>query len=642
LTQLQKVVGSTTYIVGYQYNLAGETTKITYPSGRAINQNVDAIGRLSSIVGTLNNVNNTYASGFAYNPAFQTTGFQYGNNVYASFGFSADRLQLNCLDYATTNRSGTCAHDATSKFGLGYTYGSAGSNDGQISGVTDSVDNGRSATYSYDALYRLTSAVTTGSTGYPKWGLSMTYDRYGNRTAQNITAGTNMPSSCLAVSAATNRVTGTCSSSTGFSSDLSGNMTGDGVNTLIYDAENRLVSSTNGSTSGSYTYDGRGLRVKRISGSTTTVTIFSGDLDIAEYVNGAAPSSPSYEYFYAGSQKIASIQSGTTYYFHNDHLSLRIRTNASGGVVDQRGHYPFGESWYSPSGASSIFTTYHRDSESGNDYAMARFNASRLGRFLSADPLAGNIVDPQSLNRFSYTRNDPVNLTDPFGLFVAPQLYAAMRAAGASMAGSFWNANEFALMDVQRIGTMYHFEFDAGYTPFGGWNISSLLRDADYGEGGVTYTTSPIYGGLPPIFAAKPNQKLTFKTVRGGASSKTWVVQWKLSNESKSGGWIVQNVTINDASGKQTYNYWEAWQIPAGSQITNYAITGDINDDEFVGASGSKFNAEARFYEGLQLPSSFQPNNPATAAGILPSTTVNPKLPTDNATEPVDRTWTAP
>jgi RHS repeat-associated protein len=181
------------------------------------------------------------------------------------------------------------------------------------------------------------------------------------------------------------------------------------------------------------------LRVKRISGSTTTVTIFSGDLDIAEYVNGAAPSSPSYEYFYAGSEKIASIQSGTTYYFHNDHLSLRIRTDASGGVVDQRGHYPLGESWYSPSGASSILTTYHRDSESGNDYAMARFYASRLGRFLSSDPIAGSTADPQSLNRFSYTRNDPINLTDPSGMFIAPQLYSLMRLSNANMIGSLYS-----------------------------------------------------------------------------------------------------------------------------------------------------------------------------------------------------------
>ena len=38
----------------------------------------------------------------------------------------------------------------------------------------------------YDALYRLTRAVTTGSTNYPAWGLSEPNDRYGNRLAQSV------------------------------------------------------------------------------------------------------------------------------------------------------------------------------------------------------------------------------------------------------------------------------------------------------------------------------------------------------------------------------------------------------------------------------------------------------------------------
>jgi hypothetical protein len=77
----------------------------------------------------------------------------------ASLGFSPERLQLNCLDCSTTNRNGACAHDSSTKFGLTYSYGSAGSNNGQISGISDSVDNGRSVTFGYDVLYRLTSAV---------------------------------------------------------------------------------------------------------------------------------------------------------------------------------------------------------------------------------------------------------------------------------------------------------------------------------------------------------------------------------------------------------------------------------------------------------------------------------------------------
>jgi hypothetical protein len=47
---------------------------------------------------------------------------------------------------------------------------------------------------------------------------------------------------------------------------------------------------------------------------------------------------------------------------------------------------------------------------------MFRYDSSRLARFMTPDPLAGTIQDPQSLNRYAYVRNDPANLVDPLGL----------------------------------------------------------------------------------------------------------------------------------------------------------------------------------------------------------------------------------
>ncbi len=208
-----------------------------------------------------------------------------------------------------------------------------------------------------------------------------------------------------------------CDFHTSYQQFSSGNMTNDGLNTLVYDAENHVTSATSGSGSGTYTYDGSGQRVKKIGGGNTIVTIFAGAQVLAEYVNGAAPSSPTDEYIYAGSMKIASIQSGTTNYWHNDHLSPRVRTDTSGNVSDQRATFPFGETWYSPGAFPYMLTTYYRDYEaSGNDYALARSYISRFGRFSSRDPLSGLLSNPQSFNRYAYTENDPVNLADPSGL----------------------------------------------------------------------------------------------------------------------------------------------------------------------------------------------------------------------------------
>ncbi|MGC1617888.1 MAG: RHS repeat-associated core domain-containing protein [Candidatus Acidiferrum sp.] len=418
ITQVVKVVGTTTYTAGYTYNLANQLTQLAYPSGRVVAQNLDTIGRLSSVVGTLNSNNTTYASGFLYNAAQQPTGFEYGNNLYASYGFSAARLQLTCLDYSTTNRNGTCTNDSTTRFGLQYGYPASPSNNGQISGITDAVDNGRSATYTYDSLYRLTVAATTGSTNYPAWGLQWSYDKYGNRPSQSVysgCSGNSCPTSSVTISTSTNQITGSP-----YAYDASGNMTNDGQNTLTYDGVNRTTLATNSSSGGGYVYDGKGLRVEKCvpnctSPTTTTVYIFSNQKVIAEYDNGAGPTSPSREYIYAGGKMISKITSTATTYYHQDHLSNRVVTDTNGNTLEQLGHYPFGESWYNSSNDKLLFTSYERDAESGNDYALARYYISRLGRFNSPDPVSGNPTNPQTWNRYSYVVNDPINLTDPEG-----------------------------------------------------------------------------------------------------------------------------------------------------------------------------------------------------------------------------------
>ncbi len=202
-------------------------------------------------------------------------------------------------------------------------------------------------------------------------------------------------------------------------------MTSDGLNTLTYDAENRVVANVQAGATSNYTLDGNSLRVKKVSGGTTTVYIFSGTKVLAEYDNGAAPASPTREYIYSGSTLVAKIEGTATNYFHPDHLSTRVVTDSSANSVRTFGHYPFGETWYETGTASKWkFTTYERDAESGNDYAMFRTSVSRLGRFSSPDPIGGSILNPQSLNRYTYVVSDPIDMTDPSGLSacVAPLL----------------------------------------------------------------------------------------------------------------------------------------------------------------------------------------------------------------------------
>jgi len=64
------------------------------------------------------------------------------------------------------------------------------------------------------------------------------------------------------------------------------------------------------------------------------------------------------------------------------------------------------------------FTGKERDQESGLDYFGARYFGSALGRFTSPDPLMASAKawDPQTWNRYSYARNNPLALIDPTGM----------------------------------------------------------------------------------------------------------------------------------------------------------------------------------------------------------------------------------
>jgi RHS repeat-associated protein len=411
MTGLQKVINGTTYPLSYAYNLAGEMTSITFPSGRVVQQSFDTIGRLCAVgnSGSTCTSGTTFATGFSFNAAFQVTGLNYGNGVAAAIGYTPDRLLLQSLAYTK---------GATTLFSTNYWYktdstncpSGVSGNNGQIQCITDTVDSGRTISYSYDSLYRLTAATTNGSANYVKWGLSMSYDRYGNRLGESQTYGAP-PTNSVSVSATTNQITGSP-----YSYDANGNMSNDGNNTLVYDAENRVLSAANGGASGTYTYDGNNLRVKKVSASTTTIYLFSGTKVIAEYSGTSAPYPLVREYIYAGASLLARIESGATKYYHQDHLSNRAVSDSNGNVLTQLGHYPFGESWYNATNDKLLFTSYERDTESGNDYAMMRSYVNRLARFSSRDLLSGAADNPQSLNQFSYVLGNPTNLLDPWGL----------------------------------------------------------------------------------------------------------------------------------------------------------------------------------------------------------------------------------
>jgi RHS repeat-associated protein len=96
------------------------------------------------------------------------------------------------------------------------------------------------------------------------------------------------------------------------------------------------------------------------------------------------------------------------------HCGMAERT--TGAVAARHDYDPFGvemTAWND--GETHKFTGLERDAESSLDYALFRMYASQYHRWLTPDPVAGDVMNPQSLNRYAYVRNNPTTLVDPEG-----------------------------------------------------------------------------------------------------------------------------------------------------------------------------------------------------------------------------------
>jgi RHS repeat-associated protein len=413
MTQVLKKIYNVNYTTSYTYNLAGQVATMTYPSGRVLKQEYDAIGRVQNVKNNTTSAN--YATSATYNTANQLTGFTYGNSVTASYGYSANRLQLASIAYA---------QGGSNLLSLSYSYSQSGANNGQIAGITDNNASGRTVNYTYDSLHRLKTAVTTGSAQDPQWGLSWTYDRYGNRTAQTVTHGSG-PSNSVSVSTSTNRITAMGGYT--FYYDANGNLTQDDLYKYKYDAENRLVELRllNDTLLATYAVDGNSLRVVKVWSGERTWYIYAGTQLISEYEDTASATYSAGTNAGSGSDDAYS----TILYQHADHLTTRLTTENSGQLGNAQRHYPYGEALQETGTANPSverkFTTYLKEWETDAtggrlNYAVFRSHSARTGRFLMADPVQGQGA-PQRNNRYSYSGSDPVNRADANGLDYYPE-----------------------------------------------------------------------------------------------------------------------------------------------------------------------------------------------------------------------------
>ena len=394
----------------YTYDYAGDLIMDSYWTGANSGQEIDTsysvttAGETSSISNTLTGnpgtPNGTVLANIQNGPGGPTN-FQYGNGLSGVMNY--DTMNRPSAMWLCANSSSSGCSGGTQLYATSATVSGA-----QVTSLTDSVLN-TSLSLGYDEFNRLTSANASNGAGSFSW----TYDRYGNRWAQNLTQGSGLAQS-ISFSPYTNQ-----SAQLGY--DAAGNVVSDGFHQYTYDAEGNVVTVDGGSTA-VYSYDAMNERVQVTSQGFTTQYAFGLNGQRVSSWDGiaCAPTLLSANTYWNGTP-VSVFDGYQSSYQHQDLLGTkRFLTGSDGSVIGASTSLPFGDG-LNLSGSDTDpyhFAGLDHDAESGTEHASFRQYSSTFGRWMSPDPFSGSydFTNPQSLNRYTYALNNPLSMVDPSGL----------------------------------------------------------------------------------------------------------------------------------------------------------------------------------------------------------------------------------
>ncbi len=470
-----KIIDGNVYLTDYTYDYLGNPLTIKNPNDALITYEYNNAGHPEAVYWKESGVaTTTIVSDFDYAPTGDVTFQTNANGTTIENAYDENelyRLKRKIID----DGSNTLQQFL-------YTYDAVG-NITKIAVFSDTATlPNRVTDYEYDSLYRLASStVNASSTNI--FSEIFTYTPVGNILTSpegvywyqgTTTANFANPHAATRVGAET------------LTYDKNGNLVNRTGNlTHTWDWNNRLVKiklpsqQTGGFSSQSFGGPGQQTKYATYGYDTSGQRVYSHVTNLATttypsiYFNEEG-SATTTEHIFVNGIPVATVVIGTgdptILWNSSDHLrSTSLVTDDSANITEEVGYTAFG------SLKNDVGTTIEKRKYTGHEYdadaldytyAKARYLNTNWGRFLSEDPsylaigdinfedrygqsLESVLSDPQSLNSYSYVKNNPINLIDPDGeiaipfalpvFFVAPQAFligVAVVGVGALVVGT--------------------------------------------------------------------------------------------------------------------------------------------------------------------------------------------------------------
>ncbi|WP_353505540.1 RHS repeat-associated core domain-containing protein [Verrucosispora sp. ts21] len=428
-----------TYNYNNTYNLDDTVASTSLPStntglpAEALTYGYDSLGKPTTLHTLLGDQESSYVADTDYNALGEIDQIELytgtGGRVFQKY---TRELETGRLTGVRTDRDSVAPHIVAD---TRYSYDHIGNIMKIVDSAPDPVDD--TQCFSYDHVRRLTEAWTPSNGDCtasrtvaalggpaPYWH-SWRFDVLGNRTSEVVhrstgdatTTYTYPPSGANSVRP--HAVTATSGASTGsYTYDATGNLTSRptpsaGTQTLTWDPEGHLETSTDATGETRYIYDADGNRL--IRRDPTGRTLYLPGQEIRYNASTGATTCTRF-YSFAGSMVASRTSAGLTWLSSDHQGTATVAVEAGNQQATVRRQTPYGTprggtpAWPNDKGfvGGTIDNT-------GLIHLGAREYDPVLGRFVSLDPVM-DLLDPQQINGYVYSNNNPITLSDPSGL----------------------------------------------------------------------------------------------------------------------------------------------------------------------------------------------------------------------------------